>query len=223
MVEVDEKKRPAPAKTVTVGSGKVKVFVDIAYRLPKFSDAKAHGMSLAYEGSDAADMRWLQFIWREVVPEGGKAVTGTVKHQTSQYDLTTQPLEPSQIHYNTDTAAYNDGDAKHGFYELENSINRSSDRLEIFDEPSSPYDSMVREAFAGKPASVTGRAHLIDYLVKGTQVLFKSEIVFEYVYKSASDNPPAKPKLVSAGTASALDPLQRARLRQQFGKLDYLV
>jgi hypothetical protein len=222
MVDVDEKKRPAPAKTVAVGSGKVNVFVDIAYRLPKFSDAKSHGISLSYEGSDAPEMRWLQFIWREVVPDKGKAVTGTVKHQKSQYELTTEPGEPSQIHYNTDTASYNDGDPKFGFYELENSVNRSSDRLEIFDEPSSPYDSMVKEAFAGNPAGVTGRAHLVDYLVKGTQVLFRAETVFEYTYKSVSDNPAAKPRLVSAGKASALDPLQRARLRQQFPKLDYL-
>jgi hypothetical protein len=70
---------------------------------------------------------------------------------------------------------------------------------------------------------VTGRAHLVDYLVKGNQVLFKSEIDFEYVYKSVSDDPPPKPKLKSAGKASALDPMQRARLRQQFGKLDYLL
>jgi hypothetical protein len=222
IVDVDEKKRPAPAKTVAVGSGKVNVFIDIAYRLPKFSDAKSHGISLSYEGSDAQDMRWLQFIWREVVPDGGKAVTGTVKHQKSQYELTTQPGEPSQIHYNTDTAAYNGGDPKSGFYELENSVNRSSDRLEIFDEPSSPYDSMVKQAFAGSSGGVTGRAHLIDYLVKGREVLFRSEIVFEYVYKSVSDNPPPKPKLISAGKASALDPLQRARLRQQFPKLDFL-
>lgn len=40
--------------------------------------------------------------------------------------------------------------------------------------------------------------------------------------RGAADNPSAKPRLISAGKASALDPLQRARLRQQFAKLDYL-
>ena len=216
-------RRPKAAATVPVGAGTVKVYIDIGY---EGMDTKAHGFSVSYDGADAADVRWLQLIWREVVPEGGKGVTGTWKHQMSSYALTTDPGEASQVAWNTDTAAgYRTGEAASAFYENENSVNRDGKHVEMFDEPSSPYDSMVKAAFdAGRAGGkVTGKAHLVQYLVKGMDVLFRSEVEVDYTYKQAGDNPDATPKLISAGKAASIDPVARARLHEQFSSLDFLL
>jgi hypothetical protein len=220
---VEVTRRPKAAATVQVGGGKVNVYTDIAYKIG--SEPRAHGFSLSYEGADAGELRWLQFIWREVVPEGGRGVTGTWQHSTSSYDLTTNPSDPSQIAFNTDTAStYRTGAAADAFYEVANSVNRERHKVEMFDEPSSPYQSMVDAAFRATPAGgkVRGSAHLVQYLVKGMDVLFRSELEVDYSYSRASDNPEAHPKLISATKASAIDPVARARLHQQFSSLDYL-
>jgi hypothetical protein len=70
---------------------------------------------------------------------------------------------------------------------------------------------------------VTGSAHLVQYLVKGADVLFRSEVEVGYTYTQATDNPGAKPKLISATRASTISPVERARLHEQFGSLDYLL
>ena len=70
-------------------------------------------------------MRWLQFIWREVVPDHGRAAGGTLYHQSQSYPLTTNPSEPSQVGWNTDTATYVGG-PQSAFYELDNAVNRGA-------------------------------------------------------------------------------------------------
>jgi hypothetical protein len=220
---VEVTRRPKAAATVKVGAGTVYVYTDIAYKVKDTS--KPHGFSLSYDGADASEVHWLQFIWREVVPEGGRGVTGTWHHQTSDYALTTQPGDPSQISWNTDTATgYSTGDPSHAFYELENSVNRGGRKVEMFDEPGSPYQSMVDDAFKATRAGgrVRGSVHLVQYLVKGMDVMFRSEIQVDYDYAQANDNPDARPKLISAGKASAIDPVARARLHRQFSSVDYL-
>ncbi|HEX3977521.1 MAG TPA: hypothetical protein VHW96_14735 [Solirubrobacteraceae bacterium] len=216
--------RPAPTATDGVGSGKVKVHIDIPFTFTGDGAKRDHGVSLLYEGSDAPQMRWLQFIWREVVPDGGKGVAGTGYHQGVSYPLTTDPAEPSQIGWNTDTATYRGAGGEGAFYEKDNAVRRDRGSIEMFDEPSSPYVNDVRKAFAGSASGggVTGRAHLVQYLVKGKDILYRAEIVYDYRYAAATDNPAGRPRLVSHGKASAIDPGARARLHQQFPQLDFL-
>jgi hypothetical protein len=187
------------------------------------NEKRSHGVSLNYEGKDASEVRWLQFIWREVVPDGAKGIAGTAHHQGKSYPLTTDPGEPTQIGWNTDTATYKGG-GQAAFYELDNAVNRNEAHVEMFDEPSSPFDKDIKAAFAAGHAGggVTGRAHLVEYLIKGTDVLFRAEVKFDYTYAKATDTPDAQPKLVKAEKASAIDPAARARLHEQFPELDYL-
>jgi hypothetical protein len=215
--------RPKAAAIDAVGSGKVTVFVDTTFTFTGDGVKRDHGISLRYDGSDAPKVRWLQFIWREVVPDGGKGIAGTGVHQGVTYPLTTDPTEPSQIGWNTDTATYRGATGEGAFYEKDNSVNRDSASVEMFDEPSSPYSADVTKAFAARTSGgVTGRAHLVQYLVKGKDVLYRAEIVYEYRYAAATDNPAGQPKLVSHGKASAIDPGPRARLHEQFPQVDYL-
>jgi len=213
--------RRAPSRTVKVGPGKVRAFVDVGFDIRE--DSRSHGISLSYEGRDAPEMRWLQFIWREVVPDRGRPVAATLYHQGAAYPLTTDPSEPSQVGWNTDSATYIGG-PQAAFYELDNAVNRSAGKLEMFDEPGPPSATDVNAAFGAQPAGngVTSRAHLVQYLVKGPKVLFRSEFEIEYRFGQPTDHPTAKPKLISATPATAIDPGPRARLHAQFRELDYL-
>ena len=205
-------RRPAPARTVKLGSGKVSAYVDVGYEFG--GDSRSHGISLSYEGPDAPEMRWLQFIWREVVPDHGRAVGGTLYHQSQAYPLTTNPSEPSQVGWNTDTATYVGG-PQAAFYEIDNAVNRGPRTIEMFDEPGASSATDGRTAFVA-------RAHLVQYLVKGAKVLFRAEFEVEHSFAQPADRPSAKPRLVSASPAAAIDPGPRARLHAQFKELDYL-
>ncbi len=218
---VDQIARPAASRTVKVGAGKVRAYADVGFRFA--GDSRSHGISLSYEGRDAPEMRWLQFIWREVVPDQGPPVTGTLYHQQQAYPLTTNPSEPSQVGWNTDTATYISG-PQGAFYEIDNAANRTAGAVEMFDEPSPPLAADVKAAFAAQPAGsgITGRAHLVQYLVKGRQVLFRAEFEYEYRFGRPGESPRTKPRLVSAQPAAAIDPGPRARLHAQFKDLDYL-
>jgi hypothetical protein len=213
--------RPAPVRTIKVGAGKVRAFVDVGFAMRDAT--RAHGISLSYEGRDAPQMRWLQFIWREVVPDGGRAVGATLYHQGAAYPLTTNPSEPSQVGWNTDTATYIGG-PQSAFYEIENAVNRSAGKLEMFDEPGPPSAVDVKAAFSAQPpaSGASSRAHIVQYLVKGANVLFRSEFEVEYRFAQPTDHPSAKPRLVDARPATAIDPGPRARLHAQFKELDYL-
>jgi hypothetical protein len=218
---VDQIARPTPSRTVKVGSGKVHAYAGVGFRFA--GDAHSHGISLSYEGRDAPQMRWLQFIWREVVPDQGPAVTGTLYHQQQAYPLTTNPSEPSQVGWNTDTATYIAG-PQGAFYEIDNAVNRTAGAVAMFDEPSAPLAADVKAAFAAQPAGsgVTGRAHLVQYLVKDRQVLLRAEFEYEYRFGRPGESASTKPRLVSAQPATAIDPGPRARLHAQFRDLDYL-
>ena len=205
---VDKITRKAPARTLKIGAGKVTAYADVGFRFA--GDSHSHGISLSYEGADASEMRWLQFIWREARTDQGEAISGPLYHQGQEYPLTTNPSEPSQIGWNTDTATYLGGPDS-AFYEKDNATNRSAGKLEMFDEPSAP-------AVKSAPNPGVSRAHLVQYLVKGRSVLVRTEFEIEHGSSQAG----AKPRLVSVRPAGAIDPGPRARLHAQFKDLDYL-
>jgi hypothetical protein len=85
----------------------------------------------------------------------------------------------------------------------------------MFDEPSAP-------ALADAHVPCVSRARLIQYLVKGRDVLFRTEFAVEHRFAQPGDKPTAKPRLIDARPAGAIDPGPRARLHAQFKDLDYL-
>ena len=86
--------------------------------------------TLTFKGADAAEMHWLQFIWRDVVAEfppkakGGKPrmkrLTMPLDHSGRKYGLTTDPARPI---WNTDA-----GSKIPPFYEDDTTVNRSQVR-----------------------------------------------------------------------------------------------
>jgi hypothetical protein len=229
-VEIKKAGAALTKKPVKVAGGEVELRKDVDYKIT-FSETtpsggtisdvqeRAGGVSLQYKGSDTQNTRWLQFIWREVVaefPDGTKvAQPGSLTHSGQSYELTRDRNKRS---YNTDTAT-----KKSAFYEQDNSVNRSAGELTAFDLPD-PRDDFATKPFkeAKKPKQVVSTAHLVDYLVRGDEVLFRAEIDINWTYATETDKPKPVTTLQSAGKADQLDPAMRRKLREQFPKVDYL-
>jgi hypothetical protein len=96
--------------------------------------------SIGYQGTDAQDNHWLQFIHREILgimPDGrAVAQSGSITTTGGTYQLTTGGTAttngtPKKENYNTDTGPSDP------FYEAESASNRTADSTTMFDMPGS--------------------------------------------------------------------------------------
>ena len=230
--EVAGKPRDPGGAPVSVGRGKVEIRKTVAYRTtltgktPKGETVrstgppKKEGVSLAYTGPDVDQVRWLQFIWREVVavfPDGSRVPqkhTFTAR-PVGPYDLTTD----KDVKFNTDSAT-----SRSPYYEQENSVNRTGTTLTLYDEPDH-WDSLAKKPFEDKakpPKHVTSSAHLIDYLVRGTEVLYRAEIDMSWKFTDPNVIPPVQTSVKFAGKADRLEPAHRRKLLAQYRDVNYL-
>jgi hypothetical protein len=204
--------------TAKVGSGTVEARTGVHYEDPGGKGKKYdEGFSMGYKGPDAAKMRWLQFIWREVVVEHPKKGTfklaDKIRTSGGEYALTTDPSKPN---YNTDAGKDTP------FYDDAGHSNRTADAVTMFDMPGSLQGTVKAQFGGAEPATkVTSRAHFTTYLVKEMEVLQKIETDVEWVYTTDKE-PPRVVKIASGAAASALDPKQREKLVEQHPKFAYL-
>jgi hypothetical protein len=222
-MQVEVKSDGKSERKTKVGGGEVEIRSGAEYKLPDIGDHKKAGVSLTYTARDAGETRWLQFISREIVAEfpanSGKPpevwLDGEIRRGKRTYKLTTSA---GKREWSTDTAT----DAS-AFYEEDSSVVRSGRKVALYDQPDSRSD-LAKSAFDGqpKPTRVTSRAHLVMYLVREMDIVYRAEIELEWEIASTNDKPKPKPRVVSAGAASSLDDAHRAKLRQQFPKVNYL-
>ena len=164
------------------------------------------------------DMRWLQFAWREVVPEyaaaakGAKPVRaparGKLEHSGQVYHLTTDPKTPQ---WNTDT-----GSSRSPFYEQDTTVNRSASELTLVDFPS-PMASMVGEFFANTahtPSRVVSHFHAATYLVQGTKIVYKADVDLTWDFSDAKHS--TLKSAATGGPVKQLDAAHRTKLAAQF-------
>jgi hypothetical protein len=204
-----------------VGAGAVTVHTGLTV------DAGIAGKSdsayaLKYTGTDASEMRWLQFAWREVVPEyavrGGKPTRvparRKLEHSGQIYHLTTDPVKPQ---WNTDT-----GTSRSPFYEQDTTVNRSANELTLVDYPS-PMATLVGELFGDPtrtPSRVVSRFHAATYLVKGMEILYRADVELTWEFTSARNS---TLKSSAAGKLTKqLEGAHRTRLVIQFPNFAYL-
>jgi hypothetical protein len=136
------------------------------------------------------------------------------------YELTTD----KEIKFQTDTAT-----SRSPYYEQENSVNRTGAALTLFDEPDH-WDSIAKKPFENKakpPAYVTSSAHLVDYLVRvtevrGAEVLYRAEIDMSWKFTDPNVIPPVETSVRFAGKADRLEPAHRRKLTEQFRNVNYL-
>lgn len=193
------------AGEVTVGTGQT---ID--------ADGAAFGdnmFSLTYQGKDADKMRFLQFLWREIigVDDKGKASPQTATFTNSvgrSYELTQGGTgssygTPTKANWNTDTAHATDP-----FYEAGGAADRTADSATMMDQPGAAVGN-VTKAFDDGAKSVVSRAHFSTFLVKDEkEVQSKTNIHVEWKFASkaeATGSPKGK-HTAATGAAAALSP-----------------
>jgi hypothetical protein len=216
------KPRDPGGAPVKVGNGQVEIRKTVAYKVTTSGTTpKKEGVSLAYTGTDTDKVRWLQFIWREVVaffPDGSKVPqTHTFDSRPAgSYDATTDDKDRK---FNTDS-----GTSRSPYYEQDTSTNRTGTKLTLLDEPDH-WDVLAKKPFedqAKPPSHVTSSAHLVDYLVRGTEVLYRAEIDMDWKFMNPNVIPPVQTTVRFAGKADRLEPGHRKKLLEQYPGVSYL-
>jgi hypothetical protein len=219
---------PVPKAEAKVANGKVTMRTGVHLEIPgilKSDDA----YSLTYTGPDAADMRWLQFIWRRVVVEfpaavkGGKSRKVALKmrldHSGIPYLLTTDLTpNPSKPRWTTDSPV-----KRSAFYEENTTVIRSAGELTMFDPPSALHrTTLAADLFnsPNPPTSFVARFHASTFLVRGMDVLYQAQTDMTWEFTSTTT---PKPTVRASGAAAKeLEPGQRAALAYQHPRFDYL-
>lgn len=179
--------------------------------------------SIGYEGKDADKMRWLQFIWREVIgvddKGASKPVTGSITTSGGTYELTAGGTKsssgsPKKENYNTDSKNSTDP-----FYEAGFAGDRTADSTTMVDQPGGA-GAKAKEAFDDGAQSAVSRAHFSTFLVKDEkEVKYQThvDVQWDFTKKEDADAPPAGKHTVSdSGETSALPNTIAERLHEQY-------
>lgn len=174
------------------------------------------GYAVGYKGGLSDESAWLQFIWREILVEhpvrGGYRVDQSITTTGGTYRLTTDPSDP---HYNTDTA-----DPEDPFYEAAGMSGRTADSSTMYDMPSAAT-AFVNAELAGGATKVTSRAHFNTFLIRDYRALYHVTVDVEWVFTSATV-PPRTQTVAGSGKVSGLPDKIRARLVEQFPSFAYI-
>jgi len=212
----------APGTVVTTGTvpgGTTTASTGVDYNLGATNYPK--GFSFGYKGGIAADSRWLQFIWREMIvtkTDGTEvrlndAITNAFNFT---YNLTTDPGNPN---YNTDT-----GRADNPFYESDaTGVIRTADADSIYDMPGSAMNFVTREfGLAVNPATkIISRAHFNTFLIRDYRPIYQVGLTVEWTFNSAVE-PPRVQSLDTSKKVDSLPEAMRNRLIAQFPTFNYI-
>jgi hypothetical protein len=214
----DEGKKEHSGKT---GDGEVTVRTGV--ELEAFGKPAGNNMfGLRYEGKDADQARWLQFIWREVIGLDDKGaaspVTGDITTTGGKYQLTEGGSKdafgtPKKENYNTDST-----DKSDPFYEAGGAAERTAESTTMLDQPSAAVNK-VTDAFAGGAKSVVSRAHFTTFLVKQRKISYQTHIDVHWSFAKAEDTkkpPKGKHTVSQSGEALQLPEIIRQRFHEQF-------
>ena len=196
-----------------IGSGKVEMQTGVSVRAGA-AGSSTEAYSLSYTGDDADKMHWLQFAWREVIPEypaktpstkpSKKPMEKELTHSGRDYRLTTNPAKPVWL---TDS-----GTKKSPFYEENTTVNRSAKELTMADFPSNMemYVAPLFKDSSSAPTRVVSHFHASTYLVRNMDVVYRADIDLTWEFTSAKPSPVKA--TVKGGPADHLDLEQRASL-----------
>jgi hypothetical protein len=213
------------AVDTAVGGGRV----TMRYGVPSEWTSGGHvanRFAIRYQGPNAENSRWLQFIWREVIgqkPDNSLVVlTDSITTTGGSYTLTgggtmTTPGAPGVANYNTDSAS-----TTTPFYEGAGVNNRTSDSTTLYDLPYSANDK-VAQVFASGATHAISRAHFTTYLIQDDKPTFKVELNLQWVFNSAP--PAAGTQSESPGTSgavTALDPTIHQRFVAQWPAFNFI-
>ena len=175
--------------------------------------------SVGYEGGQASDSAWLQFIWAEIVatqPDGSSkyvADTGLSTSQSATMDLSTDPSKPK---YKVDSAT-----ADTPFYEGGGRNVRTSTGTTIYDRPGE-FTNLIQREFNNGATKVVERDHFDDFLIRAYKTVYHVSIIVQWEYTSSS----AVNRTVqfqSGEKVTALPAPIRDQLVKEYPKFDYIM
>lgn len=178
--------------------------------------------AIQYEGKDADQARWLQFIWREVIGLDDKGaaspITGSITTSGGTYQLTEGGTKdaagtPKKENYNTDSK-----DKSDPFYEAGFSADRTADSTTMYDQPGSAVDKAA-DAFASGAKTVVSRAHFATFLVKQRKISYQTHINVQWSFAKSEDTkkpPKGKHTVSQSGEVLQLPEIIRQRFHEQF-------
>ena len=210
-----------------VGSGTVTLRTGFEAKMDGDTDFSKDWFAIGYQGADAKDAHWLQFINREVVgvkDDGTSfALTDTNTNAFNRsYKLTpggtgTSFGTATAENFTTDT-----GTTDNPFYESDGTgNNRSADSTMIYDRPGSSQ-GFAKKAFDAGAKKVYSRAHFHTFLVKKNVVTFMVVLDLEWVYNAATDTPRPTQTPGASGSASALPSEIASAFHSQFPKYAFI-
>ena len=204
----DEKHRGKAA------GGEVTLTTGLEYTRPggeKFSEAFAVG----YEGSQAKEARFIQFLWTEVIAtmpgKAPAAVADSARSLSGSIETTTDAAKPKRI---VDTVGSSP------FYESAGPDIRTATGTKIFDQPAHSFE-VVNRQFAAGATKVVERDHFDDYLIVGYKAVYRVSHIVEWTFTSPA-KPPRKPIFDSAGAVPGLPKEVKEVLVKRFPKLEYV-
>ena len=199
-----------------VGDGEVSVHTDVEYKAG--TKTRSEGFSVGYSGGKAADTRWLQFLWSEIISTQSD---GTQKHVTAKglgvtsaktMDLTTDVADPKYIVDSSKT--------DNPFYEAGGMNIRTGSATTIYDRPGEFADVISRQFDAGA-TKVIEQDHFDDFLIREHQTIYHVKLVvtWEYTSKTAIRRSTA---FQSGGAEAALPAGFKKVLVKDYPKFDFI-
>jgi hypothetical protein len=204
-----------------VGSGTVTVRRDVTGQ-----GVGGNLYAIAYQGADAQNAHWLQFIHREIIgihgdgtahPVTGPWSTNSHAYQLTQGGTATAYGTPATGNYNTDAGT----SGSDPFYETVGAANRAADSTVMYDRPSGS-SPQVASAFSAGANRVISRAHFDTFLVQTDHVTYRVRLTMTYDFSSATATPTPTTVLDGSGAATGLPDAIRDRFHQDWPAYNWL-
>jgi hypothetical protein len=209
----------APTAETAAGTEKHKATADgeVTVRTGVGYDTYTGGYAVGYKGGLAAESRWLQFIWCEVL---ATKADGSVKHiaetglptSNGTMDLTTDPSAPR---YKVDS-----GSASSPFYEAGFTHIRTSTGTTIYDRPYE-FTNIIHKQFDKGATNVVERDYFNVFLVRDYKTIYHITVVVEWVYTSKT-SVTRKTKFKSGKKVDAMPSEMRKQLIKEYSKFEYI-
>lgn len=166
-------------------------------------------IAIEYSGALSADMKWLQFVWFELVattPKGVQRVAATVPTTSGTKPFTTDPTKPD---WSVDAAT-----TTSPFYEVGGRNLRTTSSTTIFDAPGggsvTPLADAVYQSGIGATA-VTFTAHFETYLIHGSTAEYVTSWQASTAFSQAGGKTTAAAIGYTVGTSGQVSGLPAAR------------
>ncbi len=210
----------AEAHKAKVGGGDLSLHTGVDYTPSEGGSQRVGGFSVGFSTTgDAADTRFMQMIWSEIVAtqpdKSDVAVTKTGLHTSNgTMDLTTDPKKPN---YKVDS----ESTATSPFYEQNFRSNRAAGATTIFDRPTE-FTDIIGKQFDAGATKVVERDHFDQFLVVEEKPVYQTTLYTQWVYTKKAGPPAKTTTFVSGKAITALPADVKKQIIKEYPKYEYI-